>query len=163
MGLATQPRTRTYLHIYTHLFTLLQKSRKIFDPADHDQPARKRSKLHSSGSPPPPSLSSSVQNGGGDDAESEATAADTSMSPPVLTADGGGGSGDAKSKSYVGGDVCNQCMEAKNKLGRKEPLVSCRDCSLKGTIYARITVAFRTQYGVHLYLYRSAPQLSGIL
>ena len=31
----------------------LQKSRKIFDPADHEQPVRKRGKMSSSSSPPP--------------------------------------------------------------------------------------------------------------
>ena len=58
----------------------LQKSRKIFDPADHEQPVRKRGKISSSS--PPPALSASF-NG----VEANVSVADPYSSPPGLTSE----------------------------------------------------------------------------
>ena len=105
----------------------LQKSRKIFDPADHEQPVRKRGKISSSS--PPPTLSSNFN---GVEAN---VSVDSVSSPPNLTSEHGGAS---TSGGIAGGrvkrhtEICTECYSAKNKLGKKEALVRCRDCPTIG-------------------------------
>ena len=109
-----------------------QKSRKIFDPADHEQPVRKRGKISSSS--PPPTLGAANFNG----VEANVSV-DSASSPPSLTSeDGGQRHGPSTSGGSAGGrmkrhtEVCTECYSAKNKLGKKEALVRCRDCPTIG-------------------------------
>ena len=81
-----------------------QKSRKIFDPADHEQPVRKRKAAS-------PSL-----NG-----DSGATSA--SIEAPLQN----GGL-----KPREGGCVYCGLTTAKPKKGKLEPLLSCKDCPTTG-------------------------------
>ena len=91
---------------------------------------RKRGKISSSS--PPPTLSATFN---GVEAN---VSFDSFSSPPDLTSDGpstssGGGGGRMKRHT----ETCTECYSAKNKLGKKEALVRCRDCPTIGNIRLR--------------------------
>ena len=96
------------------MLSLLQKSRKIFDPADHDQPRKRKAVspvvnvLDSNAAAPPASVASAAAN---------AAASVTTTS------------------SLIDGSGCIYCgltSPKQRKGGRQEALVRCKDCQTTG-------------------------------
>ena len=110
------------VHCRLILNLIFQKCRKIFDPADHEQPSRKRNKTSSSAanSPTPPNLS--INGGQG---QHHMSMEDPSASPPQLALRVG-------NPNNSNEQVCSHCNMSKNKMGKKEQLVHCRDCAIMG-------------------------------
>ncbi len=115
----------------------MQKSRKIFDPADHEQPTRKQMRLlkslsGGSGSPPPPPLllGNGHHNNGFDGGPVDAAAG-----PPVLSSSAPRDLAPSQPLHLVrAAAVCQFCMGASGRAssGRQDILLTCKDCGTKG-------------------------------
>lgn len=122
---------------------LFQKSRKIFDPADHEAPSRKR-KI-SSPTPPmllaadqqqqdmlkPLQLEAGMPNGNNPPA----------LSPGPVSA--GGGTALVQPKKEVDGEVCMYCGQGNQK---KSTLIRCKDCPTIGNKSKQVVLSSSLAY-----------------
>ena len=99
------------------MLSLLQKSRKIFDPADHDQPRKRKA-------------ASPVVNV----VDSNSAAAPQATTPPAMPVT------TSSSSPLIDGSGCIYCgltSPKQRKGGRQESLVRCKDCPTSGLYHLR--------------------------
>ena len=100
------------------MLSLLQKSRKIFDPADHDQPRKRKA-------------ASPVVNV----VDSNSAAAPQATTPPAMPV-----TTSSSASPLIDGSGCIYCgltSPKQRKGGRQESLVRCKDCPTSGLYHLR--------------------------